>query len=808
MPTASLMFDDATIPAELKAIPHWVCWRAVPKGERIEKIPVCVSTGTLASSTNPNTWTDYASAAQQASMVDGLGLGFVFQQNAGIVGVDLDKCRNAETGTLEPWAEEIVNSLNTYGEVSPSGRGLHLYMRGVLPPGRRKKSKVEVYEDGRFFTVTGHHLAGTLTTIEPRTDELAAFHARYLADPAPERPASTMMRTTPLGDVEIVEKCRTARNAPKFEALWRGSTSGYASQSDADLALIGLLKFYTQDAGQLDRLFRQSGLMRDKWNERRGDQTYGERTIAEALAHVRETYTAHEAPAGSVSGMSVTHPEEWPEPAPIKTELLPVEPLPLGIMPAAFRPWAKDVSDRMQCPPDFVIAAMLVMTSSVIGAGCGMCPKEKDDWMVIPNLWGGVVGRPSMMKTPAISEAMKPLAALSAIAKREYDGKFKEHLAEVEAYKAQHETIAGHMRQAAKGKADTPSMDSLKYDLAHLEEPKPTVWRRYVTNDATIEKMAELQASNPRGLLLFRDELVGLFATWDKDGHEADRTFYMEGWNGDQSYTSDRIGRGTTHVENLCIAIFGGIQPAKLTIYLHSAMRGLNNDGLVQRLQVLVYPDELKTWKLIDRPIDAQARQAAFQAVERLATMDFRQVGAFAEEGQTPYFRFADDAQGVFNAWLTELEAKLRADEEPVLQEHLGKYRSLMPSLSLIFHLLAIAHCPTQTPCQVSKECALQAAAWCEYLESHARRIYGLVTNITAQAAAQLAKRLTKGELPDTFTAREVYRKGWSLLGDEESARNACEELVSLGWLREQVTPPAQGQKRKTEYSLNPKVRN
>ena len=191
-------------------------------------------------------------------------------------------------------------------------------------------------------------------------------------------------------------------------------------------------------------------------------------------------------------------------------------------------------------------------------------------------------------------------------------------------------------------------MDCLKEDFANLEEPKPPVWRRYVTNDATIEKMAELQACNPRGLLLFRDELVGQFATWDKDGHESDRAFYLESWNGDKSYTCDRIGRGTTHVQNLCVSLCGGIQPAKLTTYLHSAMRGLNNDGLVQRLQVLVYPDEPGTWTLIDRPVHAQARQAAFQAIERLAIVDFRQIGAYAEEGQIPYFRFDDAAQHVF----------------------------------------------------------------------------------------------------------------------------------------------------------------
>jgi len=187
----------------------------------------------------------------------------------------------------------MVRLLNTYAEISPSGTGLHLYLRGTLPPGKRKKGHVEAYEHGRFFTVTGQHLKGTPMTIEARPAELALFYARYLAkplsDPAPRQ--SNGHGSPVLADDKILEQCRAAKNAAKFEALWRGEWSGYPSQSDADLALVGILKFYTQDAGQLDRLFRQSGLMRKKWDERRGEQTYGERTIAEALAYVTETYT-------------------------------------------------------------------------------------------------------------------------------------------------------------------------------------------------------------------------------------------------------------------------------------------------------------------------------------------------------------------------------------------------------------------------------------------------------------------------------------------------------------------------------------
>jgi len=510
----------------------------------------------------------------------------------------------------------------------------------------------------------------------------------------------------------------------------------------------------------------------------------------------------------TLSGMSGPSSDVWPELLPVKAELSPVPPLPLEIVPPTFRGLVKDVSERMQCPPDYVATALIVMTGSIIGAGCGIRPKKSDDWTVVPNLWGGVVGRPSMLKTPAINEAMKPLEALESQAKRTYDEACKSYSAELEAFKAQKEALQADMRKVAKGKA-TESMDGLKYDFAHLQEPLPPVWRRYKTNDATVEKMAELQAENPRGLLVFRDELIGLLTTWDKDGHESDRAFFLEGFNGQNSYTADRIGRGHIYTPSNTVSLFGGIQPAKLTGYLYAAMRGQNNDGFVQRLQMCVYPDEPSAWKLIDRPIDAYARQTAHHAVQRLADMDFRQHGAYGDESErTPYYRFSDEGQAVFNEFLTELETKLRTqDDEPVILEHLGKYRSLMPSLALIFHLLDLAASSSSVSAHISARHTEHAAAWCGYLEAHARRIYGLVTNATQQAARLLAGKLRQGCLPNPFTIRTVYRKGWSFLNDRELIENACDELTSLGWLREHETPPAHRQKGKTEYWLNPKVR-
>ena len=502
--------------------------------------------------------------------------------------------------------------------------------------------------------------------------------------------------------------------------------------------------------------------------------------------------------------------DSWPKPQPVRNELLHVETLPPAIIPEPLRPWLVDISTRMQCPVDFTAVAALVMVGAVVGSGCGIRPKRKDDWLVIPNLWGGVVAPPTQLKTPSMEEALKPLSSLELKAKDDFDSCMKEYAGQIEMFKASREAIKREMFRAASAKNKTdssgPRPDELARNFAELEEPDKPVWNRFKTNDATIEKMGELLSDNPRGMMLFRDELIGLLASWDKEGREPDRAFYLEAWNGNGSITSDRIGRGTVFVKNLCVSICGGIQPTKLTPYLYQAVKGHDNDGLIQRLQLMVYPDQPTKWELIDEFPDCEAKNKAFSVIETLTKKDFTKYGAVLDDGENiPYFRFADDAQEVFYEWLTELQrVKLSQDEEPIILEHLGKYRSLMPSIALIFHLIELADTGGQGP--VSLQAAQMAAAWCAYLESHARRIYGLVTDIHHQAAARLSKKIKAGQLEDGFTAREVYRKGWSLLDSPENAQAACDELVDLGWLRQVMTKPEFQQREKVEYQINPKV--
>jgi len=296
---------QAVIPAYLTSVDHWVCWRLENRKGEPTKVPIDPHSGRRASSTDPTTWASYAEARRGEGRFRARGVGYVFTAEAGIVGVDLDHCRDAQTGAIEEWAQEIVDELGSYSEFSPSGTGVHVFCRAALPPGGRKRGGIEMYSEGRFFTITGQHLDGTPITLEERTAELAELHARIFAKPKEDAPSngrdgnpSSLAGTVDLADGDLIEKARRAKNGATFWSLWNGDTSAHSGDdSVADLALCCHLAFWTaKDPARIDRLFRRSGLFREKWDARRGAESYGERTIRTAIEHTSETYTPRAIP--------------------------------------------------------------------------------------------------------------------------------------------------------------------------------------------------------------------------------------------------------------------------------------------------------------------------------------------------------------------------------------------------------------------------------------------------------------------------------------------------------------------------------
>lgn len=260
----------------------------------------------------------------------------------------------------------------------------------------------------------------------------------------------------------------------------------------------------------------------------------------------------------------------WPEPKPIQAALHPVPAFdPETLLPEALRGWVMDEADRMPCPPDFVAAGALVALGAIIGARCAIKPKARDSWLIVPNLWGGIVGLPSAKKSPAIGAALKPLDRLIARAMEAHQADLESYEADKTVFEAKKDAIEGRIKAAAKD-AKKGDLDSIAKELqGHRQQsPETPTLRRYKSNDTTVEKLGELLRENPAGLLVLRDELVGLIASWDREGREGERAFYLEAWNGNASFDTDRIGRGSIFIPNLCVSIFGGIQPDKLTGYL------------------------------------------------------------------------------------------------------------------------------------------------------------------------------------------------------------------------------------------------
>jgi putative DNA primase/helicase len=282
-----------TVPAllELQAISQWVLWRLEPRDGKPTKVPYDAKTGRRASVNEHATWSPYHVAAARAARPP-QGLGFVVTQEDPYTGVDLDHCRDPETGTLDEEATAIVRWLHSYTEVTPSGTGVRVWVRATLPPGGRRHGRIEMYDRDRYFTMTGQHLEGTPITIEERSAELAALHARVFGPERPTPPNEASASTDP-DDAALLARARNAANRVKFTTLWSGDTTAYASPSEADLALCHLLAFWTgRDSARMDRLFRQSGLMRPKWEARHFSDgtTYGQATIRAAIAQCHETY--------------------------------------------------------------------------------------------------------------------------------------------------------------------------------------------------------------------------------------------------------------------------------------------------------------------------------------------------------------------------------------------------------------------------------------------------------------------------------------------------------------------------------------
>ncbi|MDA8190920.1 MAG: YfjI family protein [Gammaproteobacteria bacterium] len=495
---------------------------------------------------------------------------------------------------------------------------------------------------------------------------------------------------------------------------------------------------------------------------------------------------------------------EWPEPQPFPDNLAPVPRFEAALLPESVHPWIADIAERVSCPPDFVAIPTMLALATALGRKVGVRPQTRTDWTVIANLWGLIVGRPGMMKSPAMAQATAPLKRLAARAQEEYAARHTdwERAKKVADLQAEAGEKAARKALGANPKA------SVGHLLAGDAQDVEPCLRRYTTSNATPEALGELLRQNPQGLMLERDEIMGLLRELDREDKADHRAFLLEAWDGSGSYTFDRIGRGfNLHIPAMALSVCGTTQPARLQAYLQDALKGgASDDGLAQRFSLMVWPDASGDWRNVDRFPDGDAKRQAFAAFDRMDMMTPESVGAMQDtdfDGEpegVPYLRLSEGALELFLEWRTSLEARLRSgDLIPALESHLAKYRKLVPALALICHLAdggtgPVAEMPT-----------LKALAWAQYLEGHAIRCYGSATHPELAAAKAILSRIKRGDLPrDGFGSRDVWRPGWSGL-DRERAAAGLAYCVDMDWLAE-TQRPTEG-RAATVYTLNPRAR-
>ena len=267
------------IPQELKDLDQWVCWVGS------DKVPKNPHTGGYAKSNDPITWGSFEQACEACEKFRFDGLGFMFAN--GYFGVDLDHCVDDFD-----FCDEFVDTLKSYAEYSKSGNGIHIICRGSLPDGARRKGNVEMYSFGRYFICTGNVYNPSYTQIADCTENIKRLHSKYLTKDTQSASQARVEQFVDMSDQEVVDKARNCKTGNLFNILYSGNWQGvYSSQSEADLALCNQLAFWTQrNEEQIDRIFRTSGLMRKKWDEKRSGSTYGAITIGKACANCIEVY--------------------------------------------------------------------------------------------------------------------------------------------------------------------------------------------------------------------------------------------------------------------------------------------------------------------------------------------------------------------------------------------------------------------------------------------------------------------------------------------------------------------------------------
>ena len=603
-----------------------------------------------------------------------------------------------------------------------------MIIRGSVPGAKKRKGRVEIYDRDRMFVVTGMRYPGTPEEPRDRQEALDAVYAAYVAPVGEEAPSETLSEpvSPPMEDDEVLEKCRKAMNAAKFEALFdEGDLNEYdGDHSRADAGLCGILGLYTQDREQIDRLFRRSALVREKWTTR---ADYRERTMSKVLTEDRDFYGSdHEYPTVTFIGdweesgardtvTPVTPPSgEGPTPTTdardTRDAVTPlhgtfrspppgVPPFPVDALPPVLARFVLEAAHAKECPPDFVALPVLAALGAAVGASRRV--RISRTYHEPPVIWTAVVAPPASGKTPAEDAALLPVIHQQRIFNHR-------HEIALEGYKEKCQEWEQEANEARRKKKRVPP------------EPEMPVKRRIRVGDTTLEALMLRLVQNPRGLILTRDELAGFFNSLNQYRQKgADREVWLSMHSG-KAPPLDRKSADESHdLDYPAVSMCGGIQPGKLKVLDIEA-----GDGMVERF-LFAWP-EATLLPEAEQDISVEAEEAYRRVWERLHGLEMGEddFGKPAPRS-VPLTPEAREAYKKYKRALKEESYELGVPE--FMQGVLGKMVAYLARLGLILALVRVAESEEDAPEEVEREDVDRAHALVSYFVSHSIRLYGEV---------------------------------------------------------------------------------
>lgn len=768
------------LPNKMKQNAPFCLWRKRKHKGQVKKIPYQIN-GKCLSSKERTHFSPFDTVIEKVSEYDGIGIG-VFD---GFCAIDIDHCHN--NGVLSDMAKDIIATMNSYTEFSPSGDGVHIYfkVRNFDYDKSRyyvnnHKLGLEIYVSGhtnKFMTVTGN--AVNDLGVEDRSDELLIILEKYMVRPQIGRTTNREIPGSLLSDDSVIAKAMSSKQGEKFCSLWHGEIPEGKSHSEADQALCTILAFWCGgDTAQMDRLFRQSGLYREKWER----EDYRTSTLNNAVALTMEYYKPYETTSATEDFGEISSEPEWEQPIPLEQADLP--PFPVNALPKPIADYVQALSESVQAPVDMAGTAALAVL-----AVCAQGKYHiygKSDWSEPLNLFAVVVAEPSERKSAVISAMTRPLDLYES----EYN---RTHAADFEQSRMQKNILLKKKNAiedaVAKGKKDSTELSAISKELAEFKEHKPL---KLYADDVTTEKLTSLLAENGKTAIISAeggifDMLSGMYSK------NVNIDVFLKGYSGD-SIRVDRIGRNSESVQNPALTVLLAVQPSVLSGLMEN--RTFRGRGLTARFLYSIPRSRVGNRKYRTEPVPSAVEMGYDSVINNILSDD-----SHDEINLSP------EADRLLEAFSDEVERGLKTEHSDIA-DWAGKIVGgvlriagiLCRASTMRFEFLGVLDELIVTP-----EIMQNAIDIGKYYISHAKAAFSLMgaDALTKQSRYVLDAIIHSGITE--FSRRDIMRICRSIKTAEE-LQPILDHLTELGYLAPIYTQVKQhfGRPQGQKYALNP----